>query len=317
MPIKIPNSLPARKHLESEGLVVRREYDAVRQDIRPMRIGLLNLMPNKEKTETQLARLIGSTPLQVELTLITTGTYTPSHVSRQHLLDFYRPWEEVKDEKFDGLLLTGAPIEKLPFEEVLYWDELTGILDWTQTHVHSTLDICWGAQAALYHFYGVPKYELPHKKFGVYPHRIIRPADPLLRGFDDEFMVPVSRHTEVRRQDMPLSDGFEILAESEQSGLCLISDRNRRHIYMFNHLEYDAGSLRDEYVRDRRKGLDIDVPCNYFPGDDEKLAPPNLWRSHAHLFVGNWINEVYQTTPFEVSRIGIEETPNAVRVAGD
>ncbi len=317
MPIKIPNSLPARKHLESEGLVVMREYDAVRQDIRPMRIGLLNLMPNKEKTETQLARLIGSTPLQVELTLITTGTYTPSHVSRQHLLDFYRPFEEVKDEKFDGLLLTGAPIEKLPFEEVLYWDELTGILDWTQTHVHSTLDICWGAQAALYHFYGVPKYELPHKMFGVFPHRIHDPTHPLLRGFDDEFLVPVSRHTEVRRADMPVMDGFDILAESDASGMCLIADRNRRHIYMFNHLEYDAGSLRDEYVRDVRKGLEISVPANYFPNDNDQLQPPNVWRSHAHLFVGNWINEVYQTTPFEISRIGLEETPNAARAAGD
>jgi len=317
MPIKIPNSLPARKHLESEGLVVMREYDAVRQDIRPMRIGLLNLMPNKEKTETQLARLIGSTPLQVELTLITTGTYTPSHVSRQHLLDFYRPFEEVRDEKFDGLLLTGAPIEKLPFEDVLYWEELTEILDWTQTHVHSTLDICWGAQAALYHFYDVPKYELPHKMFGVFSHRIIKPADPLLRGFDDEFLVPVSRYTEVRRQDMPEGEGFDILAESDESGLCLISDRNRRHIYMFNHLEYDAGSLRDEYVRDQRKGLEIQVPHNYFPDDDDQRAPRNVWRSHAHLFVGNWINEVYQTTPFEISHIGIEETPNAARAAGD
>ncbi len=317
MPIKIPNSLPARKHLESEGLVVMREYDAVRQDIRPMRIGLLNLMPNKEKTETQLARLIGSTPLQVELTLITTGTYTPSHVSRQHLLDFYRPFEEVRDEKFDGLLLTGAPIEKLPFEDVLYWEELTEILDWTQSHVHSTLDICWGAQAALYHFYGVPKYELPHKMFGVFPHRINNPAHPLLRGFDDEFLVPVSRHTEVRRDDMPDMDGFEILAESQESGMCLIADHNRRHIYMFNHLEYDAGSLRDEYVRDVRKGLDITVPANYFPDDNDQIEPRNVWRSHAHLFVGNWINEVYQTTPFEVSRIGIEETPNAARAAGD
>jgi len=317
MPIKIPNSLPARKHLESEGLVVMREYDAVRQDIRPMRIGLLNLMPNKEKTETQLARLIGSTPLQVELTLITTGTYTPSHVSRQHLLDFYRPFEAVRDEKFDGLLLTGAPIEKLPFEDVLYWDELTEILDWTQTNVHSTLDICWGAQAALYHFYGVPKYELPHKMFGVFSHRIIKPADPLLRGFDDAFLVPVSRYTEVRRQDMPVGEGFDILAESDQSGMCLISDRNRRHIYMFNHLEYDASSLRDEYVRDQRKGLEIDLPHNYFPGDDDQQTPPNVWRSHAHLFVGNWINEVYQTTPFEISQIGIEETPNAARAAGD
>jgi len=306
MPIKIPNSLPARRHLEQEGLVVMREYDAVRQDIRPIRIGLLNLMPQKEKTETQLARLIGSTPLQVELALITTGTYTPSHVSRQHLLDFYRPWDDVKHEKFDCLLLTGAPIEHLPFEEVLYWRELKEILDWTQTHVHSTLNICWGAQAALHHFYGVPKYPLPQKMFGLFEHNIVTPNSSLLRGFDDAFMVPVSRHTEVRREDMPVMDGFDILAESNDAGLCLISDRNRRQIYMFNHLEYDALSLRDEYERDVRKGLDIQIPKNYYPHDNPAETPQNTWRSHAHLFIANWINDVYQTTPFDISQIGVE-----------
>ncbi len=304
MPIKIPNDLPARQFLEDEGLTVMRESDAIRQDIRPMRIALLNLMPQKEKTEIQLARLIGSTPLQVEMTLVTTSSYTPIHTSRQHMLDFYRPWEEIKGERFDGLVITGAPIETLPFEEVKYWDELTQILDWSQTHVHQTLGLCWGAQAALYHFHGVPKYELPRKMFGVYGHRVVTPNSTLLRGFEDVFPVPVSRHTEVRRADLPEGPKMQVLAESDEAGLCMIQDHGRRHIYMFNHLEYDAHTLADEFERDRSEGLDIQVPVNYYPGDDPENKPANRWRSHAHLFIGNWINLLYQTTAADVADIG-------------
>jgi homoserine O-succinyltransferase len=310
MPIKIPNDLPARQFLEQEGLAVMREKDAARQEVRPMRVALLNLMPQKQKTEIQLARLIGSTPLQVEMTLVTTSSYTPIHTSRQHMLDFYRPWEEIKDEKFDALIITGAPIELLPFEEVKYWDELTRILDWSQSHVNQTLGLCWGAQAALYHFYGVPKYELPQKMFGVFEHRIVTPNSTLLRGFTDRFPVPVSRHTEVRREDLPDSPGIQVLADSEQAGLCMIQDLERRHIYMFNHLEYDATTLGDEYARDVSEGLPIDVPANYFPDDDPERAPANQWRSHAHLFIGNWINNVYQTSPAEISQIGADPAPS-------
>ena len=317
MPITIPDDLPARRFLEEEGLVVMRESDAIRQDIRPMRIALLNLMPQKEKTETQIARLIGATPLQVELTLITTSSYTPIHAPREHMLAFYRPWEDVAEEKFDGLIVTGAPIEMLPFEEVAYWEELTRIFDWSQTHVHQTLNLCWGAQAALYHFHGVPKHALPRKMFGVYLHRVVTPNTSLLRGFDDAFWVPVSRHTEVRREDLPEDAGIEVLAESDEAGLCLLRDRRRRHVHMFNHLEYDAHTLRDEYERDLKAGLDIQIPKNYFPDDDPTKEPTNHWRSHGHLLVHNWINDVYQETPFDISRIGLDDETRAGRAAGD
>ncbi len=306
MPIKVPNDLPATSHLEEEGLVVMKESDAVRQDIRPMRIAMLNLMPHKIKTEIQLARLIGGTPLQVELTLLMTASYTPTNTPMQHMLDFYRPWEEIREEKFDGLIITGAPIERLPFQDVIYWRELTEILDWTQTHVTTTLDLCWGAQAALNHFYGVPKHELPHKMFGVFPHRVARRGASLLRGFDDEFPVPVSRHTEVRATDLPRRADLEILAESDVAGLCLIQDHTHRHIYMFNHLEYDALTLGDEYRRDKDAGLDIQLPAHYFPGDDPAKRPKNTWRSHAHLLVSNWIHDMYQETPYETTAIGVK-----------
>ena len=304
MPIKIPDTLPARKFLESEGLVVMRESTAIRQDIRPLRIALLNLMPLKEKTEMQFSRLIGATPLQVELTLVTTGSYTPGNVSRQHMLDFYHPWHDVRDQKFDGLIVTGAPVETLPFNEVVYWPELTEIYDWTQTNVFNTLNICWGAQAALHHFYGTPKHQLEQKMFGLFPHRVSKQHSILLRGFADEFMVPVSRHTENRKEDLPQLDGIEILAESDEAGVCIIRDRLKNQIYMFNHLEYDAGTLADEYRRDVDQGLSIQLPKNYFPGDDPDQAPMNLWRSHAHLLIANWINDVYQNTPFHMDKIG-------------
>ncbi|HMB75963.1 MAG TPA: homoserine O-succinyltransferase [Kiloniellaceae bacterium] len=313
MPIKIPNDLPARAHLESEGLVVMSESDAVRQDIRPLKVALLNLMPMKETTETQIARLVGSTPLQVELTLVTTASYKPTNVSRAHMRDFYRPWDDVSKEKFDAFVITGAPIEKLPFEDVYYWTELTEIFDWTQTHVTQTLNLCWGAQAALYYFHGVPKYLLDKKLFGVFPHRVRSPNSPLLRGFTETFPVPVSRHTEVRHDDIARIEDLTVLADSDSAGLCLLEDKRHRHIYMFNHLEYDAWTLGDEYWRDKNQGLPIEVPTNYFPDDDPAQAPVNGWRAHGHLFILNWINHVYQTTPFDAEKIGAGQVGQGIQ----
>ena len=304
MPIRIPNDLPARHTLESEGVMVMTEASAGRQDIRPLRIGLLNLMPNKIKTETQFARLIGATPLQVELTLVKITSHTPKNASPEHMLAFYDDWEDVKTEKFDGFIVTGAPVELLDFEDVNYWDELTRIYAWTQTHVHSTFNICWGAQAALYAFHKVPKHALPIKRFGVYTHRNLKPNSPYLRGFSDDFSIPVSRWTENHRADLPTNKGLEVLMESDEAGLCLINDPARRSLYMFNHIEYDTTSLADEYWRDRTAGKPIEMPANYFPKNDPELPPENRWRSHAHLLFGNWINEVYQTTPFDLRKIG-------------
>jgi homoserine O-succinyltransferase len=304
MPIRIPNDLPARHTLESEGVMVMTEASAGRQDIRPLRIGLLNLMPNKIKTETQFARLIGATPLQVELTLVKITSHTPKNASPEHMLAFYDDWEDVKTEKFDGFIVTGAPVELLDFEDVNYWDELTRIYAWTQTHVHSTFNICWGAQAALHCFHKVPKHALPSKRFGVYTHRNLKPNSPYLRGFSDDFSIPVSRWTENHRADLPADKGLEVLMESDEAGLCLINDPARRSLYMFNHIEYDTTSLAEEYWRDRTAGKPIELPANYFPKNDPELPPENRWRSHAHLLFGNWINEVYQTTPFDLKKIG-------------
>jgi homoserine O-succinyltransferase len=303
MPIKIPDELPARRTLEMEGLMVMRERDAVRQDIRPLRIGLLNLMPNKIATETQIARLVGATPLQVELTLVRITDHVSRNTATDHMAAFYRPWEEIRTERFDGLVITGAPVERLSFEEVTYWDELRRILDWTQTHVHRCLTICWAAQAAVYHFHGVPKQDLAAKAFGVFRHRNLAPASPYLRGFSDDFPVPVSRWTEVRRQDIPADRGLTLLAESDETGACLIDDPRFRSLHMFNHLEYDTTTLADEYFRDTAGGARVSVPTNYFPEDDPARQPGNRWRSHGHLLFGNWINEIYQTTPFEASSI--------------
>jgi homoserine O-succinyltransferase len=304
MPIRIPNDLPARHTIESEGVMVMTEASAGRQDIRPLRIGLLNLMPNKIKTETQFARLIGATPLQVELTLVKITSHTPKNASPEHMLAFYDDWEDVKTEKFDGFIVTGAPVELLDFEDVNYWDELTRIYAWTQTHVHSTFNICWGAQAALHCFHKVPKHALPSKRFGVYTHRNLKPNSPYLRGFSDDFSIPVSRWTENHRADLPADKGLEVLMESDEAGLCLINDPARRSLYMFNHIEYDTTSLAEEYWRDRTAGKPIELPANYFPKNDPELPPENRWRSHAHLLFGNWINEVYQTTPFSLTAIG-------------
>ena len=304
MPIRIPNDLPARHTLESEGVMVMTESTAGRQDIRPLRLGLLNLMPNKIKTETQFARLIGATPLQVELTLVKITGHTPKNTSAEHMLAFYENWEDIRAQKFDGFIVTGAPVELLDFEDVTYWPELAAIYDWTQTNVHSSMNICWGAQAALYHFHKVPKHALPKKAFGVYNHHNRKPNSPYLRGFSDDFSIPVSRWTENHRADLPQDKGLEVLMESDEAGLCLINDPARRSLYMFNHIEYDTNSLGDEYFRDVSAGKPIELPANYFPGNDPARPPQNRWRSHAHLLFGNWINEVYQTTPFDLAKIG-------------
>ena len=304
MPIRIPDDLPARATLEREGVMIMAEGTANRQDIRPLRIGLLNLMPNKIKTETQFARLCGATPLQVEMTLVKMTRHQPKNTPADHILAFYRSFEDVAREKFDGFVVTGAPVELLDFEAVTYWDELRRIFDWTQTNVHSSLHICWGAQAALHHFHGVPKHALAGKAFGVFRHRNLNPVSPYLRGFSDDFSIPVSRWTEVRRAAIPKDRGLEVLIESDEVGLCLVADAPRRSLYMFNHIEYDTTSLADEYRRDIAARKPIAPPKNYFPGDDPSRAPENRWRSHAHLFIGNWINEVYQSTPYDPARIG-------------
>jgi homoserine O-succinyltransferase len=309
MPIKIPNDLPARRVLEDEGVEVISEFDAVHQDIRPLRIALLNLMPDKIRTEAQIARVVGSTPLQVEMTLLNTSSYKSRNVPERHLIDFYHTWDEVRHEKFDGLIVTGAPIETMPFEKVDYWRELTAIFDWAQENVFRGFYICWGAQAALHHFHGVPKHELERKMFGVFRHRLTGVRSSLLIGFNDEFSIPVSRHTEVRREDIPDKPGLRILAESPVSGVCLMEDLPHQAIYMFNHLEYDADTLKGEYERDIDAGAEIQLPQNYFPGDDPEQPPVNQWRAYAHLLLWNWINEMYQHTPYDISQIGREGAP--------
>jgi homoserine O-succinyltransferase len=304
MPIRIPDLLPAREILIKEGVKVMDESVAVRQDIRPLRIGLLNLMPNKIATETQLARLIGSTPLQVELSLVRVGSHRAKNTSDEHLISFYRTFDEVRHEKFDGFIVTGAPVETLPFEDVTYWRELTEVFEWTRTHVHSPFFICWGAMAAAWHFHGIPKHTLERKAFGVYRHRNLNPASPYLAGFSDDFAISVSRWTEVRREDIPASSGLEVLMEADETGLCLLAEEAGNRLYIFNHVEYDSTTLADEYFRDVAAGVPIHVPHGYFPGDDTSRKPLNRWRSHAFLLFGNWINQVYQTTPFEVAEIG-------------
>jgi homoserine O-succinyltransferase len=304
MPIKIPDTLPAFETLATEGVRVMTETVAIRQDIRPLQIGLLNLMPNKVKTEIQMARLIGASPLQVELSLIRIGAHRAKNTSEEHLLAFYETWEEVKDRKFDGFIITGAPVETLEYEDVTYWDELKRILDWTTTNVHSTLNVCWGAMAAIYHFHGVPKYLLKEKAFGVYRHQNLQPSSVYLNGFSDDFAVPVSRWTEVRRADINGVADLEILMESKEMGVCLVHEKKGKRLYMFNHVEYDSTSLSDEYFRDVDAGVPIKMPHDYFPHNDPTLPPQNRWRSHAHLFFGNWINEMYQTTPYDMDLIG-------------
>ncbi|MEL6767072.1 MAG: homoserine O-succinyltransferase [Pseudomonadota bacterium] len=304
MPIKLPHSLPAFDVLSREGVMVMSEDAAARQDIRPLHIALVNLMPNKIATETQFARLIGATPLQIELNLIRMTGHVSKNTGREHMEAFYRPFSAVRGERFDGVIITGAPIELLEFEEVDYWDELTELFDWTQSNAHSVFAICWGAQAMLHHFHGVAKHALPAKAFGCFRHQNAAPASPYLRGFSDDFTVPVSRWTEVREAELPQGAGLEVLMRAPDTGVCLVEDRAHRALYMFNHIEYDTDSLAAEYERDVAKGERIQLPQGYYPDDDPSRRPENRWRSHAHLLFGNWINQVYQSTPFDRSRIG-------------
>ncbi len=315
MPIKIPDNLPARRALEAEGVMVMGEADAVRQDIRPLRIGLLNLMPNKIVTETQIARLLGATPLQIELSLLRVGDHVARNTPASHMESFYQPWSAVCDQRFDGFVVTGAPVERLPFESVTYWRELRRIFDWTQTHVHRSFTICWAAQAALQHFHGVPKHALDRKLFGIYRQRVLEPTSPYLRGFSDSFSVPISRWTEVRRADISAGGGLVVLAEGD-TGVCLVDDPRHRALHVFNHFEYDTSSLADEYSRDAALDADTPLPHDYFTGDDPASTLQNRWRSHAHLLFSNWINEIYQTTPFDLSRVGKEQASGPLAATG-
>lgn len=304
MPIKIPNGLPATETLHNENIFVINETRAVTQDIRPLKILLLNLMPTKIVTETQFARLLGNSPLQVEMELLQTATHKATHVDSAHMLSFYKTFDEVKNQKFDGMVITGAPVELMAFEEVNYWDELCEIMEWSKTHVTSTLHICWGAQAGLYYHYGINKINLDKKLFGIYPHRADYKNSMLLRGFDDTFMVPQSRYTTVERADVEKVDALKILASSEETGVCIITTDKGRQIFVTGHLEYDADTLKKEYDRDIAKGDDIAVPKNYFPDDNPENAPNVSWRSHANLLFSNWLNYfVYQTTPYDLDEI--------------
>ncbi len=304
MPIKIPNELPAVKALESENIFVMTETRAITQDIRPLKILILNLMPTKIDTETQLSRLLGNSPLQVEIELIHTSSYHSKNISEEHLLSFYKEFSDVKDRYFDGMIITGAPVEKMEFEEVEYWKELTEIMEWTKTHVHSTLHICWGAQAGLYYHYGVRKHLLPEKLSGVYPHVVEYKKSILFRGFDDVFYVPHSRYTTVLREDIEKIPALRILSTSEKAGVYTVTTRGGRQIFITGHSEYDAETLNKEYTRDKLAGISPKIPENYFPGDDDTKPPMLSWRAHATLLFTNWLNYfVYQTTPYDINEI--------------
>jgi homoserine O-succinyltransferase len=304
MPVKIPDTLPAKEILMRENIFVMGENRALHQDIRPLEIAILNLMPTKIDTETQLCRLIGNSPIQVDVTLLHMNSHDSKNTPAEHLLSYYNTFEEIQERKFDGLIITGAPVEHLPFEEVDYWDELCKIIDWSENHVHSTFYICWGAQAGLFHKYGIPKYPLPAKMFGVFPHRLTTRQHCILRGFDDEFLAPHSRHTEIRREDVEQVPELMILAESPQAGVYLVATRDKRRVYVTGHSEYDPLTLKREYDRDVQKGLPINIPHNYYPGDDPAQNPLVRWRGHANLLYTNWLNYcVYQTTPYDLDEI--------------
>jgi homoserine O-succinyltransferase len=307
MPIKLPSDLPAYDVLSKEGVMVMADDQAARQDIRPIKIALLNLMPKKIQTENQFARLIGATPLQIEFTLIRMSEHQTKNTAAEHMESFYRPFEEVKasGEKFDGLIITGAPIEHLDFNDVTYWEELCQVFDWTQSHVHSTFGVCWGGMAMINYFHDVPKHLLDAKSFGCFRHRNLAPASPYLRGFSDDVLVPVSRWTEIRQTDLDKHPDLTTLIASDASGPCLVEDPKHRALYVFNHFEYDDNTLKEEYDRDVEAGKPINVPENYYPDDDPSKKPLNRWRSHAHLLYGNWINQIYQTTPYELEKIGL------------
>ena len=305
MPIQIPNDLPAAGVLQQENIFVMPQDRAMKQDIRPLEIVLLNLMPTKIVTETQLSRLLGNTPLQVHLELMHMKTHTSKNTAQEHLLNFYKTFDELKDRKFDGMVITGAPVENMPFEDVDYWQELCQIMQWSTTNVHSTFHICWGAQAGLYYHYGIPKYPLDAKMFGVFEHIKDYPRSILLRGFDDVFYAPHSRHTTVRREDVEKVPELKILASSEEAGIYAIMSKGGRQIFVTGHSEYDPDTLEKEYLRDKNQGLAIAVPRNYYPGDDDTKRPVVRWRGHANLLFSNWLNYfVYQTTPYDIMNIG-------------
>jgi homoserine O-succinyltransferase len=304
VPIKISDSLPARTVLEGEHIFVMTENRALHQDIRPLKLLILNLMPTKVVTETQILRCLSNTPLQIEVELLKTSSYQPKNTPEEHLLSFYTTFDSVADRRFDGLIITGAPVELLPFESVDYWPELCRIMEWSKHNVYSTFHICWGAQAALYYHYGIPKYSLPQKMFGVFEHRVLENRRPLMRGFDDVFRAPHSRHTEVRQTDVEAVPGLQILADSEQAGVYLVISLDGRRIFVTGHAEYDADTLAREYFRDVERSLPIGLPVNYFPGDDPTRAPHKTWRSHAYLLFSNWLNYyVYQSTPYDLAAL--------------
>lgn len=309
MPIRIPNDLPAAQVMQQENIFVMKHQRATTQQIRPLEIVVLNLMPTKIVTETQLTRLLGNTPLQVNLELMHTSTHRSKNVPEEHLLTFYKTFDEIKDRKFDGMVITGAPVELMEFEDVDYWPELCRIMEWSKTHVHSTLHICWGAQAGLYYHYGINKQPLERKLFGVYPHTADYKRAILLRGFDDTFYVPHSRHTTVLREDIEAVQGLKILASSEEAGVYAVMNKNGHHIFITGHSEYDARTLESEYLRDKKLGKPIAVPENYYPDDDDTKEPIVRWRGHANLLFSNWLNYfVYQTTPYDIETVGFAST---------
>ncbi len=304
MPIKIPNLLPATQVLQKENIFVMTETRAMTQDIRPLKILMLNLMPKKVETETQIARLIGNTPLQVELELLQTATHKSRHTSAEHMLAFYKTFDEICENRYDGMIITGAPVETMEFEEVEYWEELCRIMEWSKSHVTSTFHICWGAQAGLYYHYGIRKFPLEKKLFGVFEHKLDHKHAILFRGFDDTFMVPHSRHTTCRREDIEAVSELKILASSQEAGVYVASTDQGRQIFVTGHSEYDVNTLRNEYLRDKAAGLPIEVPKNYFPGDDDTREPVVKWRSSANLLYSNWLNYfVYQSTPYNIEEI--------------
>lgn len=304
MPIKIPNDLPAAQVLSDENIFFMTEYRAITQDIRPLKILLLNLMPTKIDTETQLSRLLGNTPLQIELELLQTQSYESQNTPKEHMLAFYKTFDEIKENTYDGLIITGAPVEKMAFEEVDYWQELTEIMEWSKTHVHSTFHICWGAQAGLYYHYGIQKHPLDKKMFGVFPHTLECKQSILFRGSDDVFYVPHSRHTTVLREDIEREPNLKIIAASEEAGVYAISNQDGSQIFITGHSEYDPRTLEKEYLRDKNAGLPIEVPRNYYPNNDDTQEPVVTWRAHANLLYSNWLNYfVYQTTPYDISKI--------------
>lgn len=304
MPIKIPDNLPAVKTLASENIFVMTNRRAITQDIRPLKILLLNLMPNKIETETQLSRLLGNSPLQVDLTLIHTKSHVSKNTSAEHLINFYKTFDDVKSERFDGMIITGAPVEQMKFEDVEYYPELCEIMEWTKSHVHSTFHICWGAQAGLYYHYGIKKYPVENKIFGVFKHKVTYKNSILFRGFDDSFMVPQSRHTTVKKEEIKAVKELKILAESDETGVYAVSSKNGKQIFITGHSEYDPNSLKNEYLRDLNANKPIEIPKNYFPGNNPENEPEVTWRAHANLLYSNWLNYfVYQTTPYDVEKI--------------